>query len=109
MAADEQHLSRTTPAARPSVSPPNPHHISPAYTHFIVVDLSECHLYYYESGRLVIRKFDCVVGKPSTPTPIGQWPVYQKVVGMWGPYGPFTMWYHSRTTSASTAPTNPGC
>ena len=94
MAADEQHLSRVTPGRATVVSPPNPHHISPSYKHFIVVDLSECHLYYYESGRLV-KRFDCVVGKPSTPTPIGQWPIYQKVVGMWGPYGPFTMWYHA--------------
>jgi hypothetical protein len=94
MAADAQHLEKTTAGRATKVAPPNPHGISPAYKHFIVVDLSECHLYYYESG-VVIRKFDCVVGKPSTPTPIGQWPVYQKVVGMWGPYGPFTMWYHS--------------
>jgi hypothetical protein len=93
MAADELHLSKTTGGRATVVSPPNPHGISPLYKHFIVVDLSECHLYYYESGR-VIRTFDCVVGKPSTPTPVGQWPVYQKVVGMWGPYGPFTMWYH---------------
>ncbi len=82
-----------TTARRVVVNNPNPHHISVLYKHFIVVDLSECHLYYYETGR-VVKIFDCVVGKPSTPTPIGQWTVYQKVVGMWGPYGPFTMWYH---------------
>lgn len=93
MAADERHVANTTAARVIKVSPPNPHHISPLYRHFIVVDLSECHLYYYERG-IVLHKYDCVVGKPSTPTPTGQWTVYQKVVGMWGPYGPYTMWYH---------------
>ncbi len=88
------HAEAHTPRHRVVVDNPNPHHISVLYAHFIVVDLSECELYYYEHGR-VVKKFDCVVGKPSTPTPVGQWTVYQKVVGMWGPYGPFTMWYHS--------------
>jgi hypothetical protein len=88
------HAEAHTPRHRVVVDNPNPHHISVLYPHFIVVDLSECHLYYYEHGR-VVKIFDCVVGKPSTPTPVGQWTVYQKVVGMWGPYGPYTMWYHS--------------
>jgi hypothetical protein len=94
MAADAEHARAVTTAHRVVVDNPNPHHISMLYRHFIVVDLSECHLYYYERGR-VVTVFDCVVGKPSTPTPVGQWTVYQKVVGMWGPYGPYTMWYHS--------------
>ena len=93
MAADTEHLANTTAVRIIKVAPPNPHNISPLYRHFIVVDLSECHLYYYERG-VVLRRFDCVVGKPSTPTPVGQWTVYQKVVGMWGAYGPYTMWYH---------------
>ena len=60
--------------------------------HIVVVDKSEYRLYYIEYGRIV-RVFDCVLGKPSTPTPIGHYRIYAKDGHMYGPYGPRRMRY----------------
>ncbi len=91
--ADADHVAGLSPARRLVVDNPNPHHISILFPHFIVIDISECHLYYYEAGR-VMRRIDVVLGKPSTPTPRGQWAVYAKSVNPGGPFGVFAMFYY---------------
>jgi len=91
--ADADHAAGLSPSTRVVVDNPNPHHISVLFRHFIVIDISECHLYYYESGR-VVRIFDVVLGKPSTPTPRGQWAVYSKSVNPGGPFGAYAMFYY---------------
>ena len=84
--ADADHAAGLSPRLRVVVDNPNPHHISILFKHFIVIDISECHLYYYETGR-VMRRIDVVLGKPSTPTPRGQWAVYTKSAHPGGPFG----------------------
>jgi hypothetical protein len=72
---------------------PSDHYGVPAsYPHLILVDLSQYHLYYYENGR-VIRSFDCVLGRPSLPTPRGHFRIYAKDPDMYGAYGPRRMRY----------------
>jgi len=63
-----------------------------SYPHLILVDLSEYRLYYYEHGR-VVRVFDCVLGRPSLPTPRGHFKIYAKDPVMSGAYGPRRMRY----------------
>ena len=63
-----------------------------SYPHLILVDLSEYRLYYYEHGR-VVRTFDCVLGRPSLPTPRGHFKIYAKDPVMSGAYGPRRMRY----------------
>ena len=62
------------------------------YPHLILVDLSKYKLYYHEHG-VVIRVFDCVLGRPSLPTPKGHYKIYAKDPHMGGPYGPYRMRY----------------
>jgi|GEM_PF-384521 len=93
IAADGEHAAGLSPSRRVVVDNPNPHHISVLYRHFIVIDISECRLYYYESGR-VVRTFPVVLGKPSTPTPRGQWAIYSKSVNPGGPFGAYAMFYY---------------
>jgi len=93
IATDADHVGTYSPRLRVVVDNPNPHHISMLFRHFIVIDISECHLYYYESGR-VLRRIDVVLGKPSTPTPRGQWAVYAKSVNPGGPFGVYAMFYY---------------
>ena len=62
------------------------------YPHLILVDLSEYRLHYYEYGR-VVRSFDCVLGRPSLPTPRGHFKIYAKDPSMSGAYGPRRMRY----------------
>ena len=62
------------------------------YPHLILVDLSEYRLHYYEHGR-VVRTFDCVLGRPSLPTPRGHFKIYAKDPSMSGAYGPRRMRY----------------
>jgi lipoprotein-anchoring transpeptidase ErfK/SrfK len=77
MAADDAHAMMITTSRRLVINNPNPHHIPITYAHYIVIDHSEFRLYYYEHGR-VIRKWDCVLGKPSTPTPYGHFTIQSK-------------------------------
>ncbi len=93
IAADADHAAGLSPRLRVVVDNPNPHHISMLFKHFIVIDISECHLYYYETGR-VLRRIDVVIGKPSTPTPRGQWAVYTKSAHPGGPFGAYVMFYY---------------
>jgi lipoprotein-anchoring transpeptidase ErfK/SrfK len=60
--------------------------------HFIVVDKSQYRLYYHEHGHIV-RVFDCVLGKPSTPTPAGRFRIYAKDSNVYGAYGARRMRY----------------
>lgn len=50
---------------------PDPHGVPRAFKRLIVIDHAAYRLYYYEHGR-VVRDFPCVLGKPSTPTPLGK-------------------------------------
>ena len=77
-----------------------------SYPHLIVVDLSDYRLFYYEHGW-VVRAFDCVLGRPSLPTPRGHFKIYAKDPAMYGAYGPRRLRYLGLTPS--TVPTSPGC
>ena len=41
----------------------------------------------------VVRVFDCVLGRPALPTPLGHFRIYAKDPHMGGPYGPRRMRY----------------
>lgn len=71
----------------------NPHHIPASASHYLVQDLSQFQLYYYEKGKLR-RVFPVVFGKPSTPTPVGRFAVYSKTAGPSSAFGPLVLWYH---------------
>jgi lipoprotein-anchoring transpeptidase ErfK/SrfK len=77
MAADAEHALAITSSRRLVVNIPNKHGIPWVYPHYIVIDHSEFRIYYYEHGR-IIRNWACVLGKPSTPTPLGHFKVYAK-------------------------------
>ncbi len=70
----------------------NPYGVPASYPHLILVDRSQYKLYYYERGA-VVRVFDCVLGRPSLPTPVGHFKIYAKDPHMGGPYGPYRMRY----------------
>jgi lipoprotein-anchoring transpeptidase ErfK/SrfK len=70
----------------------DPYGIPATYAHLILVDLSKYRLFYYEHGK-VLRSFDCVLGRPSLPTPRGHFKIYAKDPDMYGPYGPRRMRY----------------
>ena len=72
--------------------PSDPYGVPDSYPHLILVDLSQYKLYYYEHGR-VTRVFDCVLGRPSLPTPRGHFKIYAKDPNMYGPYGPRRLRY----------------
>jgi lipoprotein-anchoring transpeptidase ErfK/SrfK len=71
----------------------NPHNVPRNASHYIVQDIGETLLYYYEGGSLR-RVLPVVYGKPSTPTPIGRFRVYSKTTGPSAPFGPLVLWYH---------------
>ena len=72
--------------------PSDPYGVPESYPHLILVDRSQYKLYYYEHGR-VIRVFDCVLGRPSLPTPLGHFRIYAKDPNMYGAYGPRRLRY----------------
>jgi len=71
----------------------NPHGVPSGASHYIVQDIGDTLLYYYEGGRL-LRVLPVVFGKPSTPTPLGRYRVYSKTVGPGPAFGPYALWYH---------------
>jgi lipoprotein-anchoring transpeptidase ErfK/SrfK len=75
------------------VFPANKHRVPASAQHYLVQDLSETTLYYYQRGQLV-RALPVVVGKPSTPTPVGRFAVYSKTVGPRAAFGPLVLWYY---------------
>jgi lipoprotein-anchoring transpeptidase ErfK/SrfK len=84
-------LSRPTPPRR--VFAANPHGVPRSAPVYLVQKISEMHLYYYESGQLK-RVLPVVFGKPSTPTPTGNFRVYSKTAGPGPAFGPLAIWYH---------------
>ncbi len=93
MAADAEHALAITTSRRVIVNRPNPHRIPMAYPNYFVVDYSEFRLYYYEHGR-VVRDWPCVLGKPSTPTPLGHFKIYWKQRDPGYGMGPFKLLYY---------------
>ena len=71
----------------------NPHGVPASAPHYLVQKISEAQLYYYQRGRLR-RVFPVVLGKASTPTPIGRYRVYSKTSGPSAAFGPRVLWYH---------------
>jgi len=93
IAADAEHVAAVSGVRRLEVfDASNPYGVPSKYPHLILVDLSQYKLYYYEHGR-VVRVFDCVLGRPSLPTPRGHYHIYAKDAHMYGPYGPRRMRY----------------
>jgi hypothetical protein len=92
MPADAEHSAGAGAKQVVKVMHANPYGVPAGLARIIVVDKSEYRLYYIEYGRIV-RVFDCVLGKPSTPTPIGHYRIYAKDGHMYGPYGPRRMRY----------------
>ncbi len=72
--------------------PDDRYEVPSSYPHLIVVDLSDYRLFYYEHGW-VVRAFDCVLGRPSLPTPRGHFKIYAKDPAMYGAYGPRRLRY----------------
>ena len=93
MAADEAHAVMITTSRRLVVNNPNRHGVPVTYAHCIVIDHSEFRLYYYEYGKL-IRKWNCVLGKPSTPTPYGRFRIQSKVPNPGSGMGPYFLGYY---------------
>ncbi|HTI34374.1 MAG TPA: L,D-transpeptidase [Miltoncostaea sp.] len=81
----------TTPAM--SVYGSNPHGVPANASHYLVQEISQTLLYYYENGKLR-RVFPVVFGKPSTPTPVGRFAVYSKTTGPSAAFGPLVLWYY---------------
>ncbi|HET6690228.1 MAG TPA: L,D-transpeptidase [Miltoncostaeaceae bacterium] len=76
-----------------SVYGANPHGVPAGASHYLVQEISQTLLYYYEDGKLR-RVFPVVFGKPSTPTPVGRFAVYSKTAGPSAAFGPLVLWYH---------------
>jgi len=93
MSADVDHAVALTTSRRIAVNNPNPHRIPLAYPHYIVIDHSQFMLYYYEHGR-VIKKWPCVLGKPSTPTPLGHFRIAAKQPNPGSGMGPYLLSYY---------------
>jgi lipoprotein-anchoring transpeptidase ErfK/SrfK len=92
IAADAACLAGASAVVVVRVKSPNTYHVPIAPAHFIVVDKSQYRLYYLEHGW-VVRVFDCVLGRPALPTPLGHYHIYAKDPHMGGPYGPRRMRY----------------
>jgi hypothetical protein len=93
IAADAEHVAGLSGVRDLEVfDASNPYGVPSKYPHLILVDRSQYKLYYYERGR-VVKVFDCVLGRPSLPTPLGHFRIYAKDPNMYGAYGPRRMRY----------------
>jgi lipoprotein-anchoring transpeptidase ErfK/SrfK len=92
VAADAGHTAGASGGVAVRVKSPNSYGVPLAAAQFIVVDKSQYKLYYLQHGW-VIRVFDCVLGRPALPTPLGHFHIYAKDPRMGGPYGPRRMRY----------------
>lgn len=93
MEADAAHAAGASAVLRVRVlDSRNPYGVPTGPAHYIVVDRSQYKLYYMEHGILK-KVFDCVLGRPSLPTPLGHFRIYAKDPNMSGPYGPRRMRY----------------
>ena len=91
--ADATHAAGDSKVLHVQVfDPRNPYGVPTGPAHYIVVDRSQYKLYYMEHGILK-KVFDCVLGRPSLPTPLGHFHIYAKDSQMGGPYGPRRMRY----------------
>ena len=52
----------------------------------ITVDVDQRRLQLYQDGRL-IKSYPVAVGRPETPTPLGDWTIVQKTLDPGGPFG----------------------
>jgi hypothetical protein len=93
MPADAEHLEGVSSVHKVQVVKPNPYDVPLDAKGIIVVDISQYTLRFYSHGRL-LRTFPCVTGRPSLPTPIGQFRVYARAMWPGGPYGSRIMSYH---------------
>lgn len=55
----------------------------------IVIALGERRLYLFQNGQ-IIRSYPVAIGKPSTPTPVGNYAIRHKLMNPGGPFG--TRW-----------------
>lgn len=55
----------------------------------IVISLAERRLYLFDNGK-IIRSYPVAVGKPETPTPVGDFEIRHKLMNPGGPFG--TRW-----------------
>lgn len=91
--AERRAPDRSDATAPRRVFDANPHSVPASSPVYIVQKLSEMQLYYYERGQLR-RVMPVVFGKPSTPTPVGNFRVYSKAPGPGAVFGPAALWYH---------------
>lgn len=92
MPADEGNAEGVSSVSTSRARDSNPHRVPKTMRRTIVIDHSEYRLYYYEYGHIV-RDFPCVLGKPSTPTPLGRFRIYRKIPHPGGPNGAYYMKY----------------
>jgi lipoprotein-anchoring transpeptidase ErfK/SrfK len=71
----------------------NPYGVPIGPARFIVVDRSQYKLHYLEHGTIV-RSFNCVLGRPGLPTPLGRFRVWSRGVNPGGPFGVRVLWYY---------------
>jgi len=93
MAADAQHVEGDSAVHTITVIKPNPYNVPINAKSMIVVVVSQYRLHFFSYG-VQLRSFPCVTGRPSLPTPIGHFRVYQKVMWPGGPNGARMMKYH---------------
>lgn len=94
MAADASLAAATSRTRKVRVkNGNNPYRIPVGPAHFIVVDRSQYKLYYHEHGN-VVRVFNCVLGRPGLPTPVGRFRVWSRGVNPGGPFGVRVLWYY---------------
>jgi len=70
----------------------NPHRVPARYRRLVVIDHSEFRLYFYRHGSWV-RRFNCVLGKWSTPTPYGRFRIARKRPHPGGANGAYYLGY----------------
>jgi len=71
----------------------NPYGVPVGPAHFILTDRSQYRLYYFEHG-VIVRVFNCVLGRPGLETPLGRFRVYGRGYNPGGPFGVRVLWYH---------------
>ena len=90
--AGRQVANETAPVSLKIYSQ-NPHGVPASEPTHIVQVLHETQIYVYFNGKLN-RVLPVVFGKPSTPSPVGQFRVYSKTTGPSSAFGPLVLWYH---------------
>lgn len=91
--ADEEFAAASSRTRKVRVRNGNPYRVPKGPAHLILVDRSQYKLYYHEHGHIV-RVFDCVLGRPGLPTPVGRFRVWSRGVNPGGPFGVRVLWYY---------------